>query len=684
MPYSGDAKRNYENAISRDHHRDVREIGPPPKIKHPRRRSACRRDLRKYLTTYHPEAFPLPFSPDHLKLIAEVEHVVLNGGCVCVAMPRGSGKTTICQRAEIWAALYGHRRFPMLIAADDHKFLRLLLGIKTILETNQNLMDDFPEVCHPIRALERTPIRAHFQTCDGEPTYLRWAADQIVFPSTKWTRKTGSDGTLIAGGGITGAAVRGGVVTLPSGQQMRPDLVLVDDPQTRASAKSRAGVTEREDIVSGDILGMAGPGKRMAAMVTATVIYRDDLADRLLDPERSPDWKSIRVQTIKSWPKNMGLWEKYDTVRRQVLLGELEEYTAQKFYAEHREEMDEGAEVYWDARIDPPRQSAIQTAMDEYFRDPRAFMAERQNTPEDQLKSDLESLNPALLVRRTNAFAQGTVPDDVTTLTAHIDVQQKLLYWTVCGWSQSMRGYVIDYGTYPEQKKQYFDLSAIRYTLKSASPGNDDSGALRAGLRTVIHELNSRPWFRTDKAEMRIARGCVDARYKPEDVEAAIRESKAGNWLPSYGVGVGAKDRSLGAFLKKGSAIRGQNWMLYKPQMRTLISLFIDVNYWKTQTHQALSVPIDHGSAVTLFNAPRSRHQMFVDHLCAEVAVRVEATGKIVDEWQLPSNHPDNHFWDNLVACMAAASATGLRRATDHVERPKQQRPKQRVKQLAI
>jgi hypothetical protein len=183
---------------------------------------------------------------------------------------------------------------------------------------------------------------------------------------------------------------------------------------------------------------------------------------------------------------------------------------------------------------------------------------------------------------------------------------------------------------------------------------------------------------------MRIQRGLVDARYKPDDVEAALRESKLQAWMPAYGVGVGAKDRSLGAFLKKGAAIHGLNWMIYKPQQRTLVSLFIDVNYWKTQTHQALSVPIDHGSSISLFDATKSRHQLFVDHLCAELAIRVEAKGKIVDEWQLPSNKPDNHFWDNLVACMAAASSLGIRRPSDHVERIVPRRPLQRVKSLTI
>jgi hypothetical protein len=671
-------------AKSRQHQESVREIGPPPKVKNRRRRNSCKHDLLKYLKTYHHAAFGLPFSEDHYRLIQCVQDVILDGGCVVVAMPRGSGKTTICQRAEIWAALYGHRQYPCLFAADVHKYETLLDGIKTILETNPILHEDFPEICHPVICLEHIANRANFQMCQGVPTGMKWGSGRVVFPTTKWTEKAGNAGVVIGGGGLTGASVRGAVATLRSGEQRRPDAVLIDDPQTRESARSRAGVTKREDIVSGDILGMAGPGKRMAAMCTATVIYKDDLADRLLDAERSPDWKSIRVQTLKSWPKNMGLWEKYDSIRRQALLGEVDDDEGNKFYQEHREEMDAGAEVYWNERVDPGKLSAIQTAMDEFLRDPRAFMAERQNLPEDEIKSDLEAFNPLLLVRRINQYGRGTIPPDVTTLTCHIDVQQKLLYWTVCGWTQSFRGYVIDYGSYPEQKSSYYALRSVRYTLKSASPGNDDSGALRAGIHSLVTDLTSRPWKRTDGAEMGITRGLVDARYRPEDVEAALIASKSKTFMPAYGVGIGAKDNMLGAFLKKQSVIRGHHWMIYKPAQRNLMAVFVDTNFWKTQTHQSLVVPEEHSSALTLFKAPRSKHQLFVDHLCSEVAVRVEAKGRIVDEWQLPSTQPDNHFWDNLVGCLAAASTTGIRRPTDHVERPRKRGPKKRVKQLAI
>lgn len=685
MPLFDQDKRTYDNNARREERESVREIGPPPKPKKPKRRDSCRHDLHKYLTTYHESAFPLAFSPDHIKLVKEIERVVLDGGSVVVAMPRGSGKTTICQRAELWAGLYGHRKYPMMIASDDSKFRRLLKGLKVILENNELLLEDFPEVVYPIRKLERIANRANFQMCRGEPTYMGWGIEQIVFPTIEESLKAGNAGVVVGGGGLTGAGVRGGVTTTPAGQQVRPDCVLVDDPQTRKSAKSMSQCQEREDIISGDILGMAGPGKRMAAIVACTVIYRDDLAARLLDQERSPDWTAIKVSTIKSWPRWMPIWEKYDEIRRQELLGELDKGSANQFYLERKEELEEGAEVYWDERVDPGRVTALQSAMDEYFRDRRAFMAERQNMPEEDLGGDLQQLSSVAIVKRVNGYKRGVVPADATTITAHIDVQERLLYWTVCAWSQGFRGYVIDYGTYPQQARRHFVAGDVRKTLLSVFSGNDLAGALRSGLREVMGKLSQSRWIRVDGAEVRLDRGLVDARWNTDNVEAAIVQDGGSLWMPSYGVGIRAKDAPIGLWIKKRGVIRGHYWAVQKPDRRLLRSVFVDVNYWKSQCNEALTVPPDHSQGLTLYSESPSHHQLFADHMAAERATRVEARGRIVDEWELPSNKPDNHFWDNLVHCMAAASVCGIRRTETHEQvSRKPLPPAKRVKQLRI
>jgi hypothetical protein len=688
MPLTGDAKRNYENARARETHESVREIGAPPPIVDPARREACKHDLRRYLLTYHPFAFPLEFGQEHERLIQMTQEVLLDGGQVIAAFPRGSGKTTIFMHAEIWATLYGHRRFPMLIAAEDKKFRSLLAGIKKVLENNDLLLADFPEVVHPIRSLERISLRANYQLCEGKPTHMRWGTDQIVYPMTRWTVERGNASMVIGGGGITSAAVRGAVVTTPGGDLVRPDAALIDDPQTRKSAKSQSQCQEREDLINADILGMAGPGKRIAAMCAVTVIYQTDLADRLLDKERSPAWQSIRVPMIQSWPSDMGIWGRYDTIRRQEQHDELEAGSANAFYEQHREAMDRGAKVYWEARVEPGCLSALQSAMNDYFANPRAFMAEKQNQPESQVDGDLAALNPLVLVRRVTTHKRGDVPAECTHLTAHIDVQARILYWMVCGWTQQFGGYVIDYGTTPKQRRAYFTLTDLRtdlVDLSKAYPGNDDAGALKAAIKETTEALSARKWLRADGAEMQIERGLVDSRWMTETVEAALVISKAKQWMPSFGVGIRAKDAPIANWTKKRGIRRGHNWVVQKPDRRLFLACFYDTNYWKTETHAALMVPPTHTQSTVFFKDTPTGHQLLADHVCAEHATRVEARGRIVDEWELPSSKHDNHWWDTLVGCRVAASLCGIQKGTETNVKRKPNKPAgQRVRKLAV
>jgi len=96
-----------------------RDIGAIRPVEDPDRREACRLDFRLFCDTYFPLAFYLEWSDDHLKIIAKLEEAVLQGGLFALAMPRSSGKTTICECACLWAVLYGHRRFVLAIGSEQ-------------------------------------------------------------------------------------------------------------------------------------------------------------------------------------------------------------------------------------------------------------------------------------------------------------------------------------------------------------------------------------------------------------------------------------------------------------------------------------------------------------------------------------------------------------------------------------
>ena len=130
-----------------------RDIGQLPTPVDPVRRLRAKDDFRFFCDSYFPLTFHLPWSPDHLKVIAKIEEAVLKGGLFAMAMPRGNGKTSQAEIACLWAVLYGHRDFVALIGSDEGHAMDMLESIKTELDGNDLLLDDFPDVCFPIQCL---------------------------------------------------------------------------------------------------------------------------------------------------------------------------------------------------------------------------------------------------------------------------------------------------------------------------------------------------------------------------------------------------------------------------------------------------------------------------------------------------------------------------------------------------
>ncbi len=123
--------------------RAAQDIGELPAVVDPERKKASLASFRAFCETYFGEVFYLPWSEDHLRVIKKIERSVTKGGLFAMAMPRGSGKTVLCQTAVAWAALSGAASFVCLIAASAERGKDLLENIKTWLETNSLLQEDF-------------------------------------------------------------------------------------------------------------------------------------------------------------------------------------------------------------------------------------------------------------------------------------------------------------------------------------------------------------------------------------------------------------------------------------------------------------------------------------------------------------------------------------------------------------
>ena len=383
-----------------------RDIGELPNVVDPERKKKCERDFRLFCKEYFPELFALEWSPDHLKVIKKVEQAVLHGGLFAMALPRGSGKSTITEVAAIWAMLYGHREFVVLIGATESAALELLDSLMTELEVNERLAEDFPEVTFPIRQLDGIANRCAGQLYHGERTRITWTSNEIVLPTIKGSK---ASGVVVRVAGITGR-IRGMKYKRPDGRSVRPSLVVIDDPQTSESAGSLEQTRKRIRVLAGDILGLAGPGQKISGIMPCTIIRPGDMADIILNRQTHPDWNGERTKMVYSFPKNMKLWEQYAEIRAEALRTEGNIQQATDFYAKHRAEMDEGAKVSWEARFNPDEISALQHAMNLKLQDEVAFMSEYQNDPLPEDVGGEEIMSIDAICQKINGLPHNKVP----------------------------------------------------------------------------------------------------------------------------------------------------------------------------------------------------------------------------------------------------------------------------------
>ncbi len=244
-----------------------------------------------------------------------------------------------------------------------------------------------------------------------------------------------------------------------------------------------------------------------------------------------------------------------------------------------------------------------------------------------------------------------------------IDVQGKALFHAVVAWEDDFTGHVIDYGTYPDQRRVYFALRDVQKTLGRAAPGAGLEGTIYAGLDKLTGDYLSRQWRRDDGAMLKIDRCLIDANWgqSTDVVYQFCRQCvHSGLVMPSHGRYVGASSIPFSEYKRKRGDRVGHHWRIPNVQGRRQVRhVLIDTNYWKSFIHARLAVAIGDKGCLSLFGRDSGRHQLLAEHITAEYRVRTEARGRIVDEWKLRAGSPDNHWFDCLVGCAVAGSIQG-------------------------
>ena len=270
-----------------------------------------------------------------------------------------------------------------------------------------------------------------------------------------------------------------------------------------------------------------------------------------------------------------------------------------------------------------------------------------------------------------------------------IVVQQQVLYWMVCAWADQFTGYVVDYGAFPQQRRDYFTAQTLNPTLATVYPSAGVEGAITAGLEALLDKLLNREWTRADDTAMSIERCLIDEGYKTQVVHRVCMSSPhKSRILPSKGWAERATHKIPFAEYKKKTGEKtggGYPWRLKSSEMtKTLRHLLFEPNWWKSFLQSRFSVSKGDPGCLSLFGKEPLTHRLLADHLTAETKTRVtnESTGRTVEEWTLRPEKPDNHWLDCLVGNAVAASLEGVTLASVLAARRRERKPRMKLSEL--
>jgi hypothetical protein len=623
-----------------------------PDVADPDRRRACEADIFSFLKTYFSDSFYQPFTVKRAEIVTDILNAASQGGDQATAAPRGDGKTTIVECVTIYCLNLGLLKFPLICAATGPDATRILENIKRQYETNDLLAADYPEICIPIMKLERWASRALQQTVDGEFTLMTWGKDKVVFPTVP--DKYGlpeNAGSLAAGSVLMTRGLDSAIRGIRLGT-VRPDLVIIDDPETRESAESDVQIERRSKTIEQDIGGLGGPGKAMSRLLLCTIMNRKCVAHTYTDRQQKPSWNGKRYRLIEEWPEREDLWDEYILLRQSGMAeGDTTAKEACEFYKNNREAMDAGAVVSNKYRyIEGVEASALEHCYRIIAdRGREAFLTEYQNDPPEDAGPQESGINARLVQSRVNGVPKLIIPEDFSLLTAGVDIGKRAIHWTVLAWKTNATGAVIDYGVADVFPKDTADRQSVEIAISQS-----------------LHQLRdywlSLPYMTADGEILPIKQVLVDSGNWTDAIYAFCAKTGQKMFRPSKGFGSSVDGRkSPFRAAKEGTSDNIPGQMCWLSRQRGNVWLVgMDTDFWKGWLHERLMTDMDKPASITLFGSERREHTAYAHHLVAEVETTEFVPEKgLKHYWKQKS--PNNHWLDATYQACVAGSLHGIK-----------------------
>mgnify|MGYP002509500037 CR=1 FL=1 len=224
-----------------------------------------------------------------------------------IAAPRGHAKSTnFTFKDTLHAVLYGYKHYIMIISDTGDQAEEFLDDIKTELEDNYNIIQDFGEL-------------------KGSKA---WRSNVFV---TKTNIKVEALGS--------GKKVRG-----RRHKEWRPDLIVLDDLENDENVMTPE---QRKKLYNWYTKAVSECGDTYTDfMYIGTILHYDSLLSKVL---KIPSYDTKVYRAVLSDAENQKLWEEWERIYTNLFDDQHKE-NAQAFYDAHEDEMLEGTQVLWEAK----------------------------------------------------------------------------------------------------------------------------------------------------------------------------------------------------------------------------------------------------------------------------------------------------------------------------------------------
>ena len=644
----------------------------------PVRRESCRYDLLLYQTTYFMAACSFKtksgilihkgFADYQLEMTRAFQDVIFNGGKKARAVRRGGLKSTLARIATSWAIDYGHRRFPVLVGATAEKANEHRDNYLDMLKFSPTHRADFPELEPLLLKRERPKIGirvgGELMTCTAKDE-----RGTIVYPNIDFVRdrfgnliKVDSSEARLSPFSMQSTGVSGLSFVKSTGETVRPDQLNFDDVQTPRTAKSSVMTSRIEDTICTTFMGLAGLGETIAAIMVCTVREEDDLTMRFCDRKRHPDWDGQTFPVLIREPEgdtSKEHWTIYGNKLRDGATPEDGFALASAYYAEHQSEMDAGGVVAWEKDKEEGYATALQWCMTIKILQPEFFRCELQQKGAKP-KGNVTQLDAKELVKRLSHIPRGHVPQRASYLTAFVDSSDHVLWWVLCGWMTDCTGWIVDFGTWPQQPRAHFRKEDAPCTIQQLLPDRSWEEAFVLAHNQLDSYLLDTHWpivgGGTKTVDL-LLKDWSDGQQAKRIKSQILSSTETRRIRPSKGFLVRPGGKPIHRF---GDENRDRHTEGFWIERRTEnpVHVQVDTNAAKEHTKRRLQTVVGAPSALLLPGSDEESLMMLAEHLTAEKAKEWTVNGIDGIYYEdIPGR--DNDYWDCVVGNVVAASMLG-------------------------